>query len=202
MAGDYYIDKVLTSPIINEPWQHQIVDESLPTDVFQRLETQCEQFLNLDTEGNLKFIFPHEFKDYSINLYEEVYSIGSQILQKAENLTRGLYENPRWYGGLTVYAHISITPPLPYKFDIHEEGLEKIWSSVTYVTPTKNVGTKMYTAKDENTYVREAEWKPNSTFIFCGQKGVTWHSYESSETTNRITLNYFLMSDKRGKRFI
>ena len=202
MAGDYYIDKVLTSPIINDPWQHQIVDESLPTDVFQRLETQCEQFLNLDTEGNLKFIFPHEFKDYSIELYEEVYSIGSQILQKAENLTRGLYENPRWYGGLTVYAHISITPPLPYKFDIHEEGLEKIWSSVTYVTPTKNVGTKMYTAKDENTYVREAEWKPNSTFIFCGQKGVTWHSYESSETTNRITLNYFLMSDKRGKRFI
>ena len=202
MAGDYYIDKVLTSPIINEPWQHQIVDESLPTDVFQRLETQCEQFLNLDTEGNLKFIFPHEFNDYNINLYEEVYSIGSQILQKAENLTRGLYENPRWYGGLTVYAHISITPPLPYKFDIHEEGLEKIWSSVTYVTPTKNVGTKMYTAKDENTYVSEAEWKPNSTFIFCGQKGVTWHSYESSETTNRITLNYFLMSDKRGKRFI
>ena len=202
MAGDYYIDKVLTSPIINEPWQHQIVDESLPTDVFQRLETQCEQFLNLDTEGNLKFIFPHEFNDYNINLYEEVYSIGSQILQKAENLTRGLYVNPRWYGGLTVYAHISITPPLPYKFDIHEEGLEKIWSSVTYVTPTKNVGTKMYTAKDENTYVSEAEWKPNSTFIFCGQKGVTWHSYESSETTNRITLNYFLMSDKRGKRFI
>ena len=202
MAGDYYIDKVLNSPIINEPWQHQIVDQSLPTDVFKRLETQCEQFLNLDTEGNLKFIFPHEFEDYNIDLYEEVHSIGLQILEKAENLTRGLYKNPRWYGGLTVYAHISITPPLPYKFDIHEEGLEKIWSSVTYVTPTKNVGTKMYTAKDENTYVSEAEWKPNSTFIFCGQKGVTWHSYESSETTNRITLNYFLMSDKRGKRFI
>jgi hypothetical protein len=202
MAGDYYIDKVLNSPIINEPWQHQIVDQSLPIDVFKRLETQCEQFLNLDTEGNLKFIFPHEFEDYNIDLYEEVHSIGLQILEKAENLTRGLYKNPRWYGGLTVYAHISITPPLPYKFDIHEEGLEKIWSSVTYVTPTKNVGTKMYTAKDENTYVSEAEWKPNSTFIFCGQKGVTWHSYESSEATNRITLNYFLMSDKRGKRFI
>ena len=70
MAGDYYIDKVLNSPIINEPWQHQIVDQSLPTDVFKRLETQCEQFLNLDTEGNLKFIFPHEFEDYNIDLYE------------------------------------------------------------------------------------------------------------------------------------
>ena len=202
MAGTYYINKVLDAPIINSPWQHQIIDDSLPYDVFSRLQSQCEQFLNLDTQGNLKFIFPHEFKDYGIDLYDDVHSIGTQILEKAKNLTRDLYENPRWYGGLTVYAHISITPPLPYKFDIHEEGLEKIWSSVTYVAPIRNVGTKMYTAKDETTFVSEAEWKPNSTFVFCGQKGVTWHSYESSEATNRITLNYFLMSDRRGKRFI
>jgi len=202
MAGAYYIDKVLNSPVLDNPWQHQIIDDSLPYDVFSRLQSQCEQFLNLDTEGNLKFIFPDEFKNYGIDLYDEVHSIGTQVLEKAENLTRGLYKNPRWYGGLTVYAHISITPPLPYKFDIHEEGMEKIWSSVTYVAPIKNVGTKMYTAKDEKTFVNEAEWKPNSTFVFCGQKGITWHSYESSEVTNRITLNYFLMSDRRGKRFI
>ena len=28
-----------------------------------------------------------------------------------------------------------------------QEGLEKIWSSVTYITPEKNVGTKMYSAQ-------------------------------------------------------
>ena len=60
----------------------------------------------------------------------------------------------------------------------------------------------MYTTENESSFVKEALWEPNSTFVFCGQKGVTWHSYESSETTNRITLNYFLMSAKRGKRFI
>ena len=202
MAGQYYIHKVLNAPVQQKPWQHQIIEDSLPSDVFLRLQTQCEQFLNMDIGGNLKFVFPDEFKDYGIDLYDEVYAVGQQILDNASHLTKDLYTNPRWYNSLTVYAHISITPPLPYKFAIHEEGMEKIWSSVTYVAPIKNVGTKMYTQNDESTFVAEAEWKPNATFVFCGQKGVTWHSYESSETTNRITLNYFLMSDKRGKRFI
>jgi len=202
MAGIYYINKVLNSPVLSEPWQHQIIEDTLPTDVFNRLHTQCQQFLNMDIQGKLKFVFPDEFDEYGIDLYDEVRAIGLQILERAEDITKKLYHKPRWYDGLTVYAHISITPPLPYKFDIHEEGIEKIWSSVTYVTPEHNVGTKMYKTKSSDSFVDEAKWKPNSTFIFCGQQGVTWHSYESSESTNRITLNYFLMSDKRGKRFI
>ena len=202
MAGQYYLDKVLNAPVQSTPWQHQIIQDSLPSDVFLRLQSQCEQFLNLDIEGKLKFVFPDEFNDYGIDMYDEVRDVAQNILDNAKLLTKDLYAKPRWYDSLTVYAHISITPPLPYKFNIHEEGHEKIWSSVTYVAPIRNVGTKMYTQNDESTFVAEAEWKPNATFIFCGQKGVTWHSYESSETTNRITLNYFLMSDKRGKRFI
>jgi hypothetical protein len=202
MAGQYYLNKVLNAPVQSTPWQHQIIQDSLPTDVFSRLQSQCEQFLNTDIEGKLKFIFPEEFVDYDIDLYDEVRDVAQNILDNAKRLTKDLYKKPRWYDSLTVYTHISITPPLPYKFDIHEEGMEKIWSSVTYVAPIRNVGTKMYTKNDESTFVAEAEWLPNSTFIFCGKKGVTWHSYESSETTNRITLNYFLMSDKRGKRFI
>ena len=82
---------------------------------------------------------------------------------------------------------------MPWQFHIHQEGLEKIWSSVTYVTPENNVGTKMYTEQNEKALVGEAPWKPNSTFIFCGEKGKTWHSYESNENTNRITFNLFIM---------
>lgn len=202
MQGKYFVDKILNSPVIQKPWQHQIIDETIPDDTFVKLQQQCEQFLNLDTNGQLRFIFPHEFTDYNIDLYDEIHSIGLQVLENAKNLTFGLYANPRWYASLTVYAHISITPPLPYKFHVHDEGLEKIWSSVTYVTPQQNIGTKMYTGSDANTFVSEAKWQPNSTFVFCGEKGKTWHSYESNQSVNRITLNYFLMSDKRGKRFI
>ena len=96
---------------------------------------------------------------------------------------------------MAVNAHISITPPLPFKFYIHQEGLEKIWSSVTYITPEKNIGTKMYKEQRDDAFVKEAKWVPNTTFIFCGQRGKTWHSYESNQTTNRITFNFFLMKD-------
>ena len=74
------------------------------------------------------------------------------------------------------------------------EGLEKIWSSVTYITPEENVGTKMYTEQDKNAFVKEAKWKPNNSFIFCGQQDKTWHSYESDQTQQRITLNIFLVN--------
>ena len=108
-----------------------------------------------------------------------------------------MYPEHRWFQDLGVNAHVSVTPPLPWKFHIHQEGLEKIWSSVTYITPEKNVGTKMYTGQNENFFDKEAEWKPNSTFIFCGQQGKTWHSYESDQTEQRITLNLFLMKNNK-----
>ena len=113
-----------------------------------------------------------------------------------------MYPKHRTYPKLGVNAHISVTPPLPYKFHIHQEGLEKIWSSVTYITPEKNVGTKMYTAQTESAFVKEAPWVPNSTFIFCGKEGHTWHSYESDQDTNRITFNLFIQKTRKNKCFI
>ena len=202
MIGQYFLNQIMKSPVVKEPWEHQIVNQTLTDDVYATLQEQCQQFLHYPTNGKLELVAPDQFKDRGITLYDEIYDIGKTIYDNVETLTKGTYSNPRWYDGLTVYAHLSITPPLPYKFHIHEEGLEKIWSSVTYITPDKNVGTKMYTKNNESSFVKEAPWIPNSTFIFCGQQGKTWHSYESSQATNRITLNFFVMSDKRGKRFI
>ena len=59
----------------------------------------------------------------------------------------------------------------------------------------------MYTAQTENAFEKEADWKPNSTFIFCGQQNKTWHSYESNQTTNRITFNLFIMKPRSDKCF-
>ena len=75
-------------------------------------------------------------------------SISKTIKDNAKTIVNK-YPDHRWFENLGVNAHLSITPPLPYKFYIHQEGLEKIWSSVTYITPEKNVGTKMYTAQEE-----------------------------------------------------
>jgi hypothetical protein len=201
MSGNHFINSVLNSPVDSTPWDHQIVQNSLPDDFFKNLQQQCDSLLTLDTKGELYFVMPDQMQKHGINLYDEIYEIAGSIYTNAKKLTKGLYYKPRWYPNHTVYAYISVTPPLPYKFEIHEEKTSKFWSSVTYITPNKNVGTKMYTSQDPKTFVKESPWYPNSTFVFCGKKGNTWHSYESSETSNRITLNFFLM-DAQGGRYL
>jgi hypothetical protein len=201
MTGKRFVDAVLNTPIDSTPWDHQIVQDTLPDLMFQQLVDQCKQFLDMETDGQLKFIMPEDFTGYGITLYDEIRDVAQHIYDNAKALTKGLYYKPRWYPDHTVYAYISITPPLPYRFEIHEEKQSKFWSSVTYITPQKNVGTKMYETKDPSTFVKESPWVPNSTFVFCGKKGNTWHSYESSQTSNRITLNFFLM-DAQGGRYL
>jgi|TARA_B100001094_G_C18112875_1_gene762267 hypothetical protein len=192
MIGNYFLDSCLNSTVINEPWSHQIINDTLPHEDFNTLRKECER-LSVPND-KLVIIYPKDFNDYNISFYDQIHDISKSIIDNAKQLC-DKYSEHRWFKDLAVNAHISVTPPLPYKFYIHQEGLEKIWSSVTYVTPENNVGTKMYTEQKEDTFVKEAEWKPNSTFIFCGQQGKTWHSYESDQTKQRITLNLFLMKD-------
>jgi len=198
MIGDYFINKCKSTTAETAPWPHQYFANTFPEDSFKKLRECCENIKIKTTEP--KFIYPKDFKDYNIDFKEELNSISDALLENARVLC-GQYPRYRWFQNLGVNAHISITPPLPYKFYIHQEGLEKIWSSVTYVTPEKNVGTKMYTAQNEKAFIKEAVWKPNSTFIFCGEQNKTWHSYESNQATNRITLNLFLMKHSKQRNF-
>jgi len=192
--GNRFINKCTNTKIDNVPWSHQIIKDTLSQSVFEKLKSQCEK---VDIQHNdMSHIYPKDYKKYNIDFYNETVDICKNILAYAKILC-GQYPKYRWFENLAVNAHISITPPLPYKFYIHQEGLEKIWSSVTYITPEINVGTKMYKAQDEKAFIKEAVWKPNSTFVFCGEQGKTWHSYESNETTNRITFNVFLMKDNK-----
>ncbi len=194
MLGEYFVNKCMSTTVETDPWPHQYIANTFPEDSFKKLKECCKN-IKIDSE-NPKFLYPKDFKEYNIDFEDEIYSMAKAIFENAKVLCNQ-YPSSRWFHNLGVNAHVSITPPLPYKFYIHQEGLEKIWSSVTYVTPEKNVGTKMYTAQNEKAFVKEAVWEPNSTFIFCGEQGKTWHSYESDQTTNRITLNLFLMKDNK-----
>jgi len=189
MIGDYFVDKCTSTAIENAPWPHQHVADTLPKDSFKKLRECCEK-INIES-ADPKFLYAKDFKDYNIDFEDEIYSIAKAILENAKVLC-GQYPKYRWFQNLDVNAHIAIIPPL-HKFKVHHEARQKIWSSITYITPEKNIGTKMYTAQNEKAFIKEAVWNPNSTFIFCGQQGKTWHSYESDQTTNRITLCLFLV---------
>ena len=197
MIGKYFLDKCIGSDVKNEPWAHQIISDTFPQKDFDILRKECEE---LDIPNDkLVVIHPADFEKYNISFYEKIFDISKEIKENAKQLCEK-FPDYRWFNDLGINAHLSITPPLPYKFYIHQEGLDKIWSSVTYITPEKNVGTKMYTAQNEDAFVKEAPWQPNSTFIFCGQERKTWHSYESNQSEQRITLNLFI-TKRNGKCF-
>ena len=198
-VGQMFLDKCLNTNVLTDPWPHQIICNTFDDKVFDKLLNQCVPHLEEKTTDIIQ-IHPKEFKDYNIDFYDETVDVCEKLLKNVKQL-HDVYPAYRKYPTLGVNAHISITPPLPYKFYIHQEGVEKTWSSVTYVTPKINVGTKMYTEQSESAFVKEAEWQPNTTFIFCGQQGKTWHSYESNQNTNRITFNLFIMKHRSKKCF-
>lgn len=198
--GQRFVDKCLSTDVVTDPWPHQIISDTLSADTFKSLRSQCVDKLNFPN-NELIHIFPREYNDYGINFYDETVDICTNLLKNLTQLCE-MFPKHRTYPSLGINAHISVTPPLPYKFHIHQEGLEKIWSSVTYITPEKNVGTKMYNEQKESAYVKEAEWIPNSSFIFCGEERKTWHSYESNQDSNRITFNLFIQKTRKNKCFI
>ena len=198
LQGKNFLNKCLTTSVETNPWPHQIIDDTFDKNVFDRLREQCEHKYSKPLDKPL-FVYANEFKENGIDFYQDTLDICDNLYQNLKEI-HGVYPTYRSYPEYSINVHISITPPLPYKFHIHQEGLEKTWSSVTYITPEKNVGTKMYTKEDEKSFVKEAQWKPNRTFIFCGEQRKTWHSYESDQLTNRITFNMFIMK-KKSKHF-
>ena len=197
--GKQFLEKCLNTNVELQPWPYQLIENTLSDKIFEKLQRECIENLNFKTEELIQ-IHPNDYKKYNIDFYNETVDICKNLFDNVKQLHE-IYPAYRKYPTLGINAHISVTPPLPYKFYIHQEGIEKTWSSVTYITPENNIGTKMYTAQTEDAFVKEAEWKPNSTFIFCGQQNKTWHSYESNQNTNRITFNLFIMKHRSKKCF-
>ena len=59
----------------------------------------------------------------------------------------------------------------------------------------------MYTESVKESLIKEALWKPNTSMIFAGIDGKTWHSYNSTEESNRITLNFFIKKKEGVKEY-
>lgn len=96
------------------------------------------------------------------------------------------FHKKRGYRKLGKFIHTAATPP-NFHHKIHDEAEFKIMSAIVYIGPEKSHGTKFY-MEDEF----EIEWVPNRLMIFCGETGVTWHDYKSSDEL-RFTYNYFLV---------
>ena len=207
MLGENFVDKCLRSTVLTDTWPHTVTENHLDEKEFNLLLNDCNRLLEIKLKdmpthkGTIEnHIIPQQFKDFNINWYDQMYDISKNIYEHRKELC-DVFPNHRWYDDLVVSAYIGVTPPAPYDHSIHSETLSKIWSSVTYITPEKNCGTRMYTESVKESLAKEVKWKPNTTMIFAGIDGKTWHSYNSTEQSNRITLNLFLKQKQGVKEY-
>ena len=169
MIGDYFVNKCLTTDTGIDPWPYQEIENSFPEDFFTKFNQSCQHLLNfkdfatgdkknLEYDGPVPFhVYPKDFEKFNIDLYNEVEDIAKKVLPKAKDLCMKINPNHRWYNKLGLNAHISITPPLPYKFHIHQESPGKIEeieasihiSNVAHLDPETGKATRVkYELKD------------------------------------------------------
>ena len=61
MIGKFFLNNCLESTIINDPWSHQIINNTLPQEEFVNLKQECEK---LDVpRDKLVHIHPKDFDD-------------------------------------------------------------------------------------------------------------------------------------------
>ena len=208
MLGNNFVKKCIESQVLHDPWPHTVTEDHIDKDSFDKLHNETQKLLEIrlrdmpthktTTENH---ITPSQFKSFNIDWRDEIMDIAKAIYDNAKELC-GVFPKHRWNDTLCIAGYIGVTPPKPYDHIIHCETLNKIWSSVTYITPQNNCGTMMYSENKKESLVKEAPWRPNTSMIFSGVDKKTWHSYNSTEESNRITLNFFIKVRSSTKEYL
>lgn len=92
-----------------------------------------------------------------------------------------------------LYSGLQLQSP-EFEYPIHDEVIVKVMSIVLFVSPEENHGTWLYERPDQDYYnpTKKVEWKQNRAFIFCGQPGVSWHSFNAKKGAwKRVTIASF-----------
>lgn len=156
-----------------EPWPHIIIDNFLDKDHFELEVMNAKEAARhcLGDRTQVRRSFPR--RDHIRFLLETFFHS---------------FDDKREYDDLGTFMHYAITPP-NFKHTMHVDAPFKIMSSVLYLSPEENAGTRLYKTPDSKPIA--VEWKPNRMFVFCGKDDVTWHDYTS--ISERLTLNHFFV---------
>ncbi len=80
----------------------------------------------------------------------------------------------------------------PNTYHLHLDTTTKIMTSVVYLSPQENVGTKFYEdGKGHGMY--EDPWKVNCGYIFCRSEN-SWHNYENPQDNIRWVAMYNIIN--------
>lgn len=192
--GMDFIKNILSSPIIDSPWPHQIVDDFLDEQTFKSLEILAKSLLPDHSIKKGQSIDPIDLvamkNKIDPDLYESLLMYNKQLLTYNKELL-SLYPHHRSYQKYYSMPSFHFMDKDAGWHHVHDETIDKALSIVLYIEPEISAGTKIFSGTQEKDFEFEVEWKKNRALIFCGIEGVTWHSF-GTERYQRATLNFFL----------
>jgi hypothetical protein len=165
-----------------EPWEHIIIDNYYDNVLFSKMSIELVHIFNRMMENRLVLYI----NDIS-SLPATLACINSKPVDES---FLSKFDKHRSYENIKVKNQIIFcNGDIDYR--VHDEKPTKILSAVTYVSPVTATGTRLYNI--DKSFYGDVSWAPNKMLIFCGETGVTWHSYHA--TGPRITINTFLETE-------
>lgn len=175
----------------SEPWQHIIIDDTFDRELFNKMTIEIETLVlsTITIKKNLsKLIWLSDRED---NILHHT-SLGVKSFNINDSRFLDFFTDKRISKKITKQAQLAIHSNIDV--NIHDETYQKILSSITYMCPERSRGTLLYKTPKE--LVKEIEWRPNRTLLFCGKDFTTWHSFLAGNE-KRVTLNQFLLGIDR-----
>jgi hypothetical protein len=187
------IEKICSAPLLTDPWEHKIIDNFFPEDVFQKIRQAAQHLSKYAVEAETRPIWLHEAVEHGVDedVVEDIITATDAVLDNINSIissftslnssTLGYYAMPKF--GVSGKN---------FKYPIHSESNHKVLLFVIYLDPENDHGTRLYKEKTEESFAKEIEWKPNRAFLTCpGANDVTWHNWANSINVSRVTLNIF-----------
>lgn len=185
------IDKIKSSELIKDPWDHKIIDNIFETDTFKTLSEAAHQLSKFAKRGQVINVFPYKAKKYGIS--NEVLDILTQVTNKTlsnvKDIIKDFPKHQRSYLGYFCLPHFAVTGP-NFKFPIHTDSSNRTLTLVSYITPETHSGTLLYSSNNEKDFVREVEWKQNRALVLCPMNNeTTWHTWKNNSDQIRVGIN-------------
>tara|TARA_R100000908_G_scaffold63250_2_gene43920 strand:- start:1832 stop:2371 length:540 start_codon:yes stop_codon:yes gene_type:complete len=169
----------------NNPWEHYIIDDFFPTNLYNDL---CDYYISNKNEDK-----PLSYLDVQSDDIIKLDSIVQNDLYPFL-IKEGLYKDEDFKPWSSRWFFSSYEPQGRYSKHLDTES--KLSSLVIYMDPNLSnfppeQGTILYKDNKTDEGQKQIKWKPNSGLIFRRKDNITWHSYANlSLSDHRITLNH------------
>lgn len=197
MARVLDIERIKNSPMITEPWEHKVIDNFFPPEVFEKIKAAATFLTKEHTiEGKTNPMWMNECLRNGADpeAVQHIIDAADDILDNIEFLMDDFTEHQTSAQGYFSMPKFGISGP-NFTYPVHSESSHKVINFVTYIYPEVDEGTRLYKTHEESSYVKSVDWKENRTFLMTTNHNndVTWHNWTSEKYNNpsRVTLNIF-----------